>query len=432
MSSLEVSIPDAFHELYNPARYKIYYGGRGGAKSWNFAISLIVMGYQRPLRILCGREHQNSIAESVHKLLEQQIERLGLNTFYTVNKQSITGKNGTEFFFEGIKMNTAKIKSMEGIDICWLEEADKISDESWSIIIPTIRKAGSEIWCSFNTGYKYDPTYQRFVVNAPPKTYEGKPYCVVKKVGYQDNPWFPEELRIEMEQLKETDYESYLHIWEGELKSIAEGAIYAKQLTKAKKENRILDFNIEPSVEVHTFWDLGKNDTTAIWFMQNVGKEYRFIDYYENRLVDIDHYCRVIKGIEPGCERFKDYLYGTHFMPHDVEVELLGMTQTRKQQFESGGVRPINVVPRIPNINEGIEQTRKFMAHSYFHKTKCEEGLDRLYNYRYVFDEKFNTYRQTPCHDWASNGADAIRQAAQGFTPPTSWKPIVYPKQAYV
>lgn len=432
MSKLEIESPEPFVDLYEPARYKIYYGGRGGTKSWEFARALLVLGYQSSMRYLCCRELQTSIAESVHKLLEQQIERLGLQKFYNVTKTTIEGLNGTEFIFEGIKHNTNKIKSMEGIDICWVEEADKVSDESWNVLIPTIRKAGSEIWASFNTGFKYDPTYQRFIANPPPEYMEGKRYSVIKKVSWRDNPWFPDELRLEMQRLKESDYELYLHVWEGELKSLADGAIYGKQISQAKKDDRILDFNVEPSVEVHTFWDLGKNDTTAIWFMQAVGKELRFIDYYENRLVDIDHYCRVIKGKIDGYERFGDYLYGTHYMPHDVDVELLGMTENRRQQFESGGVRPIEVVPRIANINEGIEKTRKFFANTYFHKTNCEAGIDRLANYRYIFDDKFNTYRQIPCHDWASNGADAFRQAAQGYHDPVNWEPINYPKQAIV
>ncbi|MGH1470161.1 MAG: PBSX family phage terminase large subunit [Cellvibrionaceae bacterium] len=406
----EVRIPKIFKPLDTHYRYKVMYGGRGSSKSWSVARKLLLIGVQRKVLVLCTRELQKSIKQSVHRLLRDQIEMMELRDFYTITDTSIKGLNGTEFIFMGIKFNTSEIKSTEGVDICWIEEAENLSETSWDTIDPTIRKEGSEIWITFNPRFKFDYLYQLFVVQTPP------PNSWVEKVNYEDNPYFTGPLVAQMEHMKEEDYEKYLYVFRGELKQLAEGAIFGRQVISMKKEGRVRNIPIEPSVEVHTFWDLGKNDHTAIWFMQNVGSEYRMIDYYENRLQDIDHYCRIIKE--------KNYLYGRHYMPHDVEVELLGMTKNRKTQFEEGGIRPIEVVPRIRAKNEAIEMARKAFPSVYIDEKKCERGLDCLSNYRYQYNDERDTHNVTPHHDWASNGADAFMQFAQGYSPYKEHKPV--------
>lgn len=210
--------PSKLKPLFAAMRYKVAHGGRGGAKSWGFARALLILGAMKQLRILCAREYQNSIQESVHKLLCNQIDDLGLTGFYGggITQTGIKGVNGTEFIFSGIKNNVTKIKSMEGIDICWVEEAEKVSAESWEVLIPTIRKPGSEIWVSFNPNLETDPTYKRFVVNPPDDS-------VVIKISWRDNPWFPDELRREKDYLARVDYDAYMHVWEGECR-IASGA----------------------------------------------------------------------------------------------------------------------------------------------------------------------------------------------------------------
>lgn len=202
--------PKKLKMLFKPMRYKVAHGGRGGAKSWGFARALLVIGAQRKIRVLCAREYQNSIQESVHKLLCNQIDAMGLQSYYPfITQTGIKGVTGTEFIFSGIKNNVTKIKSMEGIDFCWVEEAEKVSNESWQILIPTIRKPGSEIWVSFNPHYESDPTYRRFVVNPPDD-------AAVVQISWRDNPWFPDELRREMEYLRRVDFDAYRHVWEGE------------------------------------------------------------------------------------------------------------------------------------------------------------------------------------------------------------------------
>jgi len=182
------------------------------------ARALVILGAHRRIRVLCAREIQNSIEESVHKLLSDQIVALGLADRYKVTQRGIVGTNGTDFIFAGLKTNITKIKSMEGIDIVWIEEAEKVSKNSWQTLIPTIRKPGSEIWITFNPDEETDPTYARFVSSPPPD-------AIVRKVNWRDNPYFPEELRREMEYLKSVDYDAYLHVWEGECRKRSDAQI---------------------------------------------------------------------------------------------------------------------------------------------------------------------------------------------------------------
>lgn len=208
-----------FKPLFLPRRIKAYYGGRGGLKSWSFARALLLIGINRRIRVACTRELQISISDSVHKLLTDQIDKMGLGLYYKITKNRIEGHLGTEFFYKGLKHNPTEIKSLEGVDICWVEEAQNVSKESWDILTPTIRKPGSEIWISFNPGGPDDETYKRYVLNPPPD-------ALVVKVGWQDNPWLPEPLRKEMEHCRATDYDAYLHIWEGFPLIISEAQIF--------------------------------------------------------------------------------------------------------------------------------------------------------------------------------------------------------------
>jgi phage terminase large subunit len=167
---------------------------------------------------LCARELQASIRDSVHRLLSDQIDAMGLSGFYEITNTEIKGKNGTLFIFEGLRHNITKIKSMEGIDIAWVEEAERVSEDSWKVLIPTIRKPNSEIWVSFNPEQETDPTYLRYIKNPPPES-------IVRKVGHADNPWFPDELRVQMEYDYKVDPDSASHVWGGECKKISDAQV---------------------------------------------------------------------------------------------------------------------------------------------------------------------------------------------------------------
>ena len=248
---MQVTFPTAYEELFKPHRYKVYYGGRGGGKSWEFARALLLLGYDRKLRILCTREIQRSISDSVHKLLTEQIDALGLNYFYAITRDSIKGANGTEFIFKGLHANSQEIKSTEGVDICWVEEAMSVSEDSWAVLIPTIRNEGSEIWITFNPRDENDPVYRRFITNGAGGAY-------VRKINYDENPYFPETLRKEMEWLKAHDYQEYLHVWEGELRQHSNALVFGGYF-------KVEDFETPDHVRFYHGADWGfANDPTTL------------------------------------------------------------------------------------------------------------------------------------------------------------------------
>ena len=404
-------------------RYKVAYGGRGGTKSWAFARALLLIGYRTKVRVLCCREVLKSVKDSVHLLLSDQIEMMGLQDHYEVLQTEIRGKNGTTFFFEGLSRNIDNIKSKEAVDICWVEEAQSTSGDSWKKLPQTIfRKEKAEIWVTFNPDKKSDPVYQRFIVSPPEDAW-------VIKVGWQDNPWLTDAMHRERGDDYARDADEAAHIWEGELKEFAEGSIYGKQIKAAREDGRITSLPIQ-SREVHTFWDLGRNDHMAIWFMQEDGPWYNFIDYYESRLQDIDHYVRVLDGKDEADDGVvRDYVYGDHYMPHDAEQTVLGSgNRSRKEIFEDEGLSPVIVVPRISHVNDGIALTRKILPQCRFDEDRCAVGLDALSQYQYVYDEEFQRQRNVPLHNWASNGADAFRQFAQGFEGRTGWRQVLESK----
>jgi len=219
MEAVVIDMPPKFTALMTPARYKVFYGGRGGAKSWSIARALVKLAAEKPLRILCTREFQSSIGDSVYRLICDQIISTGLSAVFTVTQASITSAAGAQFIFKGLRRSIQEIKSMEGIDICWVEEAQTISNASWEILIPTIRKEGSEIWISFNPEDSNDPTYQRFVVSPPPG-------AIVEKVGWEDNPHLPQTLEAERLYMLEVDPEAYEHVWGGHCRTISNAVIF--------------------------------------------------------------------------------------------------------------------------------------------------------------------------------------------------------------
>lgn len=414
--------PKKLECLFKPSRYKVLYGGRGGAKSWGVARALLILGRKSKIRVLCAREHQKSIKDSVYKLLSDQIKDMGMDDFYEVQTTVIKGKNGTEFGFEGLRFNTTNIKSWEGANYCWVEEAQSVSESSWDILIPTIRAPGSEIWITFNPELEVDPTYQRFVVDPPPDS-------IVVKIGWEDNPYFPDVLIQEKDTAYKRDPVKAENVWGGMCKRSVEGAIYADEMEWLHKNNRIINLQHDPLLPVNTYWDLGYNDINAIWFAQHTWNEHRFIDYYANSGAALPHYVKVLKQ---KTEEF-GYNYGDSYLPHDVEVTELSTGRSRKSTLQSLGMSNIVVVKRVDDILDGIESTRQMMKLCWFDKKKCADGLKALASYQREFDEKTKTYKLKPLHNWASNGADAYRQFGQGYMAKVLYNENeLYPEEAFL
>ncbi len=251
-----LEIAPAFeYALSTPSRYKVWYGGRGGAKSWSVARLLLLKAYTKNARILCTRELQVSISDSVHRLLSDQIITLGLADYFEVTKTSIKSHTGSEFIFKGLKHNIQEIKSLEGVNICWVEEAHRTSKESWNVLIPTIRAENSEIWLTFNPDLESDETYQRFVISPPPG-------AIVKQVNFDENPWFSDALFAEMEYCRRVDMDAYRNIWLGEPRGISDAVVmkgkYVVDCFEAPEDARFFygadwGFSQDPTVLVRCF-----------------------------------------------------------------------------------------------------------------------------------------------------------------------------------
>lgn len=382
-----------------PKRYKIAHGGRGGGKSWGIAKALLIMGAERPLRILCAREFQSSIEDSVHKLLSDQIDELGLDRQYTVEKATIYHVNGTEFRFAGIRTNMGKIKSFEGIDICWVEEAANVSKASWMTLIPTIRKDDSEIWVSFNPELETDETYQRFIVRPPTSS-------IVINIGWQDNPWFPETLREEMEDLKARNIDDYLHVYEGQCKHALEGAVFANELRDAAE--RIVSVPYASTKPVETFWDLGKRDMCSIWFAQVVGFEFRVIDFYENCGQQLAHYIKLLQE--------KPYAYSTHWLPHDADHDLLASERTIAQQMRAV-FSDVRVIGRTSKLTQ-IEAGRSIFGQCWFDRERTSDGVQHLRHYQFEVHPETGQRGKEPLHDEHSHAADAFMTLGMSLREP--------------
>lgn len=366
--SIEVSaqFPEKMECLFTPKRNKVFWGGRGAGRSWGVARALLLIGAKRPIRVLCARELQKSIVESVHKLLSDQIVALGLEKSYVVQDKKIYGPNGTEFFFEGIKNNVTTVKSMEGIDYCWVEEANKVSKASWTVLIPTIRKAGSEIWLTFNPELEADYTYKRFVLEADLST------SFVVHMTWRDNPWFPEALRAEMIRDKEKDPDLYNNIWEGRCVQQLEGAVYAKELRKLYAEGRVCRVPYDRSVPVDAFWDLGRRHNTSIWLGQRVAMQYRVLEGFQDKGEDIPYYLKELQR--------REYTYGTMFLPHDAKAKKLGMKITIQEQIAA--VFKVRIVPKL-GLADGISSAKMFMNACYMDENLTTDGRFALSRYRY-------------------------------------------------
>jgi phage terminase large subunit len=412
-----VQFPEKLAFLFDPQRYKVCYGGRGGAKSWGIARALLILGAKSPLRILCAREFQTSIKDSVHKLLADQIDNMGLTGFYEITDKSIRGKNGTEFFFVGLRNNVTNVKSIEGVDKCWVEEAQTVSKTSWNVLIPTIRKEQSEIWVSFNPELETDETYQRFVLSPPEN-------CKVVKINWSDNPWFPETLRLEKDALRDRDVEAYNTVWEGLCRQTVDGAIFARELQMATLEERITRVAYDATKPVHAVFDLGWSDATAIWFVQFIGMETRLIRYMEDSQKTISDYLAKMQSY--------GYVYDTLWLPHDAENKTLAAAGRSIDQIVRAAGYKTKIIPRTP-IVDSINAARTLFRNCWFDRENCYDGLQCLRHYRYEVDPETKQFSKQPLHDNYSHGADAFRMlglvvnepkrrvSKQSYAMPQSW-----------
>jgi phage terminase large subunit len=388
----EVSIPEIFAPLFQPQRYKILHGGRGSGKSVNVVKALLILAMQSKLRILCAREVQKSIRDSVKALLDDEIEAMGFSSFYESLDQEIRGKNGSLFVFAGLASRTVdSLKSFANCDICWVEEGQSVSKRSWDVLTPTIRKEGSEIWVTFNPELESDETYQRFVLNPPSNAF-------VIQVNYDQNPFFTDILEAERLDTQRRDPKGYAQIWEGKCLPAVAGAIYYDEVATAEAEKRIRDVPYDPMLKVHVVFDLGWNDAMAISLVQRQGSELRIIEYIEDSHKTLDHYSAELKK--------KNYNWGTLYLPHDGRNKDFKTGKSAEEIMQAFGWN-VAITPNM-SIEDGIRLVRMTFNRIYIDKDKCERLIQCAKRYRRSINQQTNE-PGAPMHDEWSHGSDVLR-----------------------
>lgn len=386
-------------------RYYVAHGGRGSGKSWSFARALIAQAMAEPLRILCCREVMRTISDSVHRLLSDQIEALGVTDYFQIQETSITSATGAEFLFAGLRQQDVhKIKSFEGVDICWCEEAQTLSRRSLDILLPTIRAEQSEVWFSFNPELDTDPVYQLFVEQRPDNAW-------VQAINWDDNQHFPAVLDAERLRMQKADPEGYRNVWGGEPRAVVEGAIYAREVMDAIKARRIRPTPYDPNLPVHTVWDLGWNDAMTIIMVQRMPSAVMIIGYIEDSFRTYAEYVAQLKDLR--------YVWGTDWLPHDGESKDPKAGKSAKQVLEGLG-RKVKIIPR-GNVEEGIKAARMMFPRVYFDDAPTTEnatgyqGVGRLVDCLKRYRRAVPTTTGEPAgpvHDEYSHGADAYRGLA--------------------
>lgn len=423
-AKLSISIPEKAEPLYHPHRYKVIVGGRGKGASWSIARVLIGRAYGMPLRILCAREVQRTIADSVHQLLQDQIKALGLSAAFKITESDIYGPHGSRFAFTGLRQLTAEnIRSYEGFDIAWVAEARNISKKSWSTLIPTIRKDGSEIWLDLNPELDSDETYARFIEHTPPDT-------ALMFMSWRDNPWFPETLKKERETLyarcqEMGSMEDYENIWEGKCRTSVDGAIYASEIRDAVEQKRIRPVPYDPMLKVHTVWDLGFNDRMSVILVQRLLNQIMVIDFLEDQHKKYDWYVTQIKD--------RKYNLGKAWLPHDAGHDSPLLAPTPVKTLKTLGLDCSEPLPR-EDIEVGIKRVRQTFPRIYFDENKAKGLIDHLKRYRRTIPSTTNE-PQGPLHDEHSHAADALRylcMAAPQMRNDEQDKPLPLPKTGIV
>lgn len=392
---VNVTFPAKFRAFDKPARYKFARGGRGSGKSWSVAKKLLLLATQKPIRILCTREVQKSIKQSVHQLLKDQIRLMQLDAFFDVLETEIRGLNGSRVYFSGLSDQTAdSIKSFEGVDICWIEEGQAITDKSLKILTPTIRAEGSEIWVTYNPKLDSDPIH--VLANSE------RDDIVTIDVNWDDNPWFPDVLNDERLHAKSIlPKAEYEHIWEGKCLPAVEGAIYFDEIADAESQGRITRLQYDPMLKVHTIWDLGFNDSMFIGFVQRSASEIRIIKAIEDSQRTLSSY--VMDDIKP-----LNYNWGEDWLPHDGFAKRHQSGKSDADVLRALG-RNVRQTPNM-DVESGIRRTREVFPRLYFNKD--DAGVMRLVEclkrYRRHIVKSTNEASR-PVHDEYSHGADMAR-----------------------
>ena len=402
MSVLDIPTAEAFAPLIEPGRYKAAWGGRGSGKSQFFADQIVSMAFRKPgFRALCCREVQKSLKESAKRLIELKIQAHGLGKKFDVQESQIKTPGGGLIVFAGLQDHTSEsIKSYEGFDVAWVEEAQTVSPRSLNLLRPTIRAPGSELWFSWNPRMKTDAVDQMLRGDELPTG------ATVVRANWDANPWFPAELEQERLDCLRQQPDQYAHIWEGDYVTVADGAYFARHLAEAREQKRISRVAADPLLTIRLFFDIGgtgaKADACSIWAAQFSGQSINWLDYYEavgQPLATHVNWLRA-QGYTPDRAQI--------WLPHDGATQDKVYSVSYESALRDAGYN----VTVVPNQGRGaatmrIEAARRLFARMWFDEARCKGGLDAIGWYHEKRDEA-RGIGLGPEHDWASHGADSF------------------------
>jgi phage terminase large subunit len=414
MSILQIKTAKVFLPLLQPARYKGVWGGRGSGKSQFFGDLMVEEHLMYPgHRSVCIREVQKTLNESAKRLIEDKIEEYGLakQGFRILRDRIETPGDGVIIFMGMADHNNESIKSLEGFDRAWFEEAQTASKRSLQLLRPTIRKPGSELWFSWNPSRKVDAVDVLLRGSGLPSS-----HCVVK-ANWDDNPWLPDVLNEERLDDKKNFPDSYDHVWDGGYITAQDGAYFAAHLLKARGEQRINQrINVDPMFRVRIFCDIGgtgaKSDAFTMWAVQYVGHEIRLLNYYESQGQPISAHNNWLRD--------NDYLpkVADIYLPHDGDNGEKVYDVTYKSAFEGLGYD----VEIVPNQGKGAAMMRVNESRSKFHMmyfdAKCEAGVQAIGWYHEKKDDA-RGIGLGPDHDWSSHAADSFGMVAICYESPS-------------
>lgn len=412
MTELAIRRSPVFKPLTKPSRYKAAYGGRGSGKSQFFADLMIARALAKPgFRGLCCREVQKSLKESAKRLLEQKINGHNLVGKFDIQETQIKTPGGGLIVFAGLQDHTAEsIKSYEGFDVAWVEEAQTVSAKSLNLLRPTIRSPGSELWFSWNPRRKQDAVDLMFRGDEKPTD------AIVVRANWDDNQWFPGELEQERLDCLRQQPDQYEHIWNGDYVTVADGAYFAKHLAEARAEGRIGHVAFDPLMTVRLFFDIGgtgaRADACSIWPAQFIGKEIRTRDYYETQGQPLATHVNWLRSKGYGPERAEIWL------PHDGATQDKVFAVSYESALRDAGYK----VSIIPNQGKGaaasrVEAGRRLFPNIWFDELTTQAGRDALGWYHERKDEA-RGIGLGPEHDWASHGADAFGAMCVAYEAP--------------
>lgn len=411
-----------FAPLLTPRRYKGAHGGRGSGKSHFFAEMLVEDHIRFPgLRSVCVREVQKSLRDSSKRLIEDKIAALGVGKLFEVQDKVIKCPGGGEMLFQGLQDHTAEsIKSLEGMDRAWVEEAQTISDKSWRMLRPTIRKDGSEIWASWNARLKSDAVDKFF--RGPQAADDPDIICV--KANWRDNPWFPAELEKDRLRDLKNDPDAYPHVWEGDYVAILSGAYYAEALRTAKADDRVAFVPVDPNLRVWAFWDIGgpgkKADAMTIVIAQFVGLEIRVLDYIEGVGQVLGYYTQELRDRGWG----KAYCVVPHDAAQTHADNPTGMDF--QAQLDAAGFETEKVHSPPGIVMQRIATARKLFPRIWFNEAKTE-GLRAALGWYHEKRDEERGIGLGPNHDWSSHAADAFGLMCIRYEEPQKSLQIVMP-----